>query len=80
MPFLVGRSAPSSAGGFLGKAALAAQRQLAAGSGDSPFLEAKIAPARFYGEQILPSALGLVDSVKATSEVLFAIPDADLAR
>jgi len=67
-------------GWLLGKAALAAQRQLAAGSGDSPFLEAKIATARFYGEQILPSALGLVDSVKATSEVLFAIPDADLAR
>ena len=44
------------------------------------WIEAKIATARFYGEQILPSALGLVDSVKATSEGLFTIPDADLAR
>ena len=67
-------------GWLLGKAALASEQQLAAGSGDSSFLEAKIATARFYGEQILPSALGLVDSVKATSEGLFTIPDADLAR
>ena len=58
----------------------AAEQLLAAGSGDSSFLSAKIATARFYGEQILPSSLGLVDSVKATSELLFTIPDAELAR
>src|SRR5690606_427359 len=67
-------------GWLLGKAALAAEQLLAAGSGDSSFLSAKIATARFYGEQILPSSLGLVDSVKATSELLFTIPDAELAR
>src|SRR5690606_13908419 len=67
-------------GWLLGKAALASEQQLAAGPGGSWGLEAKIDPARSYGEQVLPSALGLVGSVKATSDGLCPVPDADLAR
>jgi hypothetical protein len=77
-PFL--RLLGTVAGGWLmGKAALAARRMLESDEGDADFLRAKIATARFYGEQILPSVIGLIEAVEADSEVLFAIPDHALA-
>ena len=66
-------------GWLMGKAALAAKAQLDSGSGDRQFLESKLATSRFYGEQILPSALGLADTVAGRADVLFAIPDEALA-
>jgi alkylation response protein AidB-like acyl-CoA dehydrogenase len=77
-PFL--RLLGTVAGGWLmGKAALAARDMLDSGDGDADFLRAKIATARFYGEQILPSVIGLIEAVEAESDVLFAIPDHALA-
>jgi 3-(methylthio)propanoyl-CoA dehydrogenase len=62
-------------GWLMGRAALAAREQLEAGTGDKDFLEAKLATACFYGEQILPSALGLIEAVSADASLLFKIPD-----
>ncbi|MGZ5382390.1 MAG: acyl-CoA dehydrogenase C-terminal domain-containing protein [Acidimicrobiia bacterium] len=65
------------AGGFfLAKSALAASRLLEAGNADREFLEAKIATARFYAEQLLPLGTALLGPVTAGKENLFAIdPD-----
>ncbi len=58
------------AGGYyLARLALAA----AAENGD-PWLDAKIDTAAFYAEQLLPTAHGLLPSVKAGAAGLFAIP------
>ena len=62
-------------GWLMGKAALAARRLLEAGEGDADFLTAKVATARFYGEQLLPPAIALVEAVEADAGLLFAIPD-----
>ena len=65
------------AGGyFLAKSALAASRLLEEGSEDKEFLEAKIATARFYAEQLLPLGTALLGPITAGKELLFAIdPD-----
>ena len=43
---------------------------------DAPFRQAKVVSARFFGEQILPTATGLLGSITAGSADLFAIaPD-----
>ena len=56
------------AGGWqMARAALAAERLM--GSGDKSFLEAKLATARFYADQVLVQAPGLRDTV--TIEELF---------
>jgi alkylation response protein AidB-like acyl-CoA dehydrogenase len=50
------------AGGWqMARAALAAEKKMA--GGDRPFLEAKIATARFYGDQVLVQAPALRDTV-----------------
>ena len=65
------------AGGYyLAREAVAARRLMGA-DGDGAFLAAKIATARFYCEQLLPQAFGLVPAITAHAETLFAI-DADL--
>jgi alkylation response protein AidB-like acyl-CoA dehydrogenase len=65
------------AGGYyLARQALAAHAELADG-GDGPWLAAKIATARFYCEQLLPQAFGLVPAITAHADALFAI-DPDL--
>lgn len=64
---------------LMGKAALAAEEQLAAGAGNEEFLRAKLATSRFYIEQILPAHLGLVEAVTSGSDMLFAVPDQTLA-
>ena len=65
-------------GWLMGKAALAASAALEAGTGDADFLNAKIATARFFGEQILPSTFGLIEPITADASLLFAIPDQSL--
>ncbi|MFV0258908.1 MAG: acyl-CoA dehydrogenase [Acidimicrobiales bacterium] len=54
---------------------------LAAGASEAPtdHTRAKTASVRFFGEQILPSAIGLERSVTAGAEVLFALTPEQLA-
>ena len=52
-------------GWLLGRSALAAQRRLDEGTGDAAFLGQKILTARFYAEQLLPQAAGLIPAVTA---------------
>jgi alkylation response protein AidB-like acyl-CoA dehydrogenase len=60
------------AGGYyLARQALAA---LEAGT-DDPWMAGKVTTARFYAVNILPKVHGLLDSVTAGSELLFAIDD-----
>jgi alkylation response protein AidB-like acyl-CoA dehydrogenase len=64
------------AGGYyLAMSALVANRLLNNGSAGDRFLEAKVTTARFYAEQILPQAAGLLPSVTRGAESLFAIDD-----
>ena len=68
-------------GGLLAKAALAAQEQLAGGEqNDTPedFLRAKVVSARFFGEQILPTAAALEGAVTAGAGDLFALQPSQL--
>ncbi len=61
------------AGGYLmSRAAVAARMRLAAGD-DEVFHRAKIATARFYGEQILPQAPGLLGPATRGATTLFEI-------
>jgi hypothetical protein len=62
------------AGGWqMARAALAAEKQLP--SGDRPFLEAKIATARFYGDQVLVQAPALRDTVVKGSPAVMALSE-----
>jgi acyl-CoA dehydrogenase len=66
------------AGGWQsGRAALAAQRHVAAGRGDG-FLRAKLATARFYADHVLVRAPGLARTVVTGSEGALAIEDDQL--
>jgi alkylation response protein AidB-like acyl-CoA dehydrogenase len=51
------------AGWQMARALLAAEHGLAVGAGDTAFLEAKIATARFYAEHLLSKAPGLRDAI-----------------
>jgi hypothetical protein len=63
-----------TAGGWLlGASALAAKERLAGANGDAAFLEDKIATARFYAAHELPRVVGLVGSVTAGADGMFAI-------
>jgi hypothetical protein len=65
-------------GWLLARSALAASRLLRNASGpDAVFLQDKIATARFYTEQLLPQAAGLLPAVTAGAGPLFAV---DLSR
>jgi hypothetical protein len=64
---------------MLARSAVAASAMLAAGAGDAGFLQDKLVTARFYAEQLLPAARGLLPSVMAGADDLFAIPEARLA-
>jgi alkylation response protein AidB-like acyl-CoA dehydrogenase len=62
------------AGGWqMARAALAAERMM--GSGDKAFLEAKLATARFYADQVLVQAPGLRDTVVKGASAVMAVPD-----
>jgi alkylation response protein AidB-like acyl-CoA dehydrogenase len=60
-------------GWLLARSALAAQQLLASGLGDKPWLQEKIATARFYAEQLLPQAAGLASAVTAGAGVLYEV-------
>jgi len=64
-------------GWLMARSAQAAAKLLAAGNGNAPYLQAKLATARFYAEQILPQAPGLLGPITAGADALFAI-DPDL--
>jgi hypothetical protein len=64
------------AGWFLARQALAAREGAAAGD---QFLQAKVATARYFAQQVLPTARGLLPSVTAGPEVLFALSPEQLA-
>ncbi|MDH4172648.1 MAG: acyl-CoA dehydrogenase [Betaproteobacteria bacterium] len=62
------------AGGWqMARAALAAENSLR--TGDRVFLEAKIATARFYADQVLVQAPGLRDTVVKGASAVMAVPD-----
>ena len=62
------------AGGWqMARAALAAERKLS--SGDKDFLQAKIATARFYGDQVLVQAPGLRDTVVKGAPAVMALSE-----
>ncbi|WP_286830982.1 MULTISPECIES: acyl-CoA dehydrogenase C-terminal domain-containing protein [Kordiimonas] len=50
---------------MLSRQAVEAEKRLAAGEGNPSFLKAKVSTAAFYREQILPSAVALLPSIKA---------------
>ena len=67
-------------GGWLSaRLALAAAGELAAGSSDIAYLEAKIASASFFAEQIVSQAGGLVTAATSGASSLYAIAAEDLA-
>ena len=57
-------------GYYMAKAAIQAEERL---QEDSEFYKEKITVSKFYMEQILPQALGLVPAIKAGKEDLFNI-------
>jgi len=60
-------------GGLLAKAAIAASN---GANFDDDFLAAKVTSAKFFGEQILPTASGLLAAATSTADDLFALtPD-----
>ncbi len=62
--------------GLLARAALAAGADAGGGADEAAFRHAKLVSARFFGEQILPTATGLLGAITAGSADLFAIaPD-----
>ena len=65
-------------GGLMADAALLAADKIDAGV-DTEFYEAKLVSAKFFGEQLLPEAAGLVGAVCAGADDLFALTPAQLA-
>lgn len=55
-------------GWLLAKSAAQAERKIAGGNADRPFLAGKIASARFYAENVLPQALALARVVETGAE------------
>jgi 3-(methylsulfanyl)propanoyl-CoA dehydrogenase len=67
------------AGGWqLARAALAASRRLAEGSGEAAFYRAKLVTARFYADHVLTAAPGLARTVVDGAEGALAIEDEQL--
>ncbi len=62
------------AGWQMGRALLAAQQQLTAGSSDKAFYEAKVTTARFYGEHILVKTTSLRDEILHGGASVMALP------
>ncbi len=63
-------------GWLMGRQALAVTRRLAAGAAHSDFLRAKLVTARFYCEQVLPQAAGLLPAATARAGDLLALSPA----
>jgi len=54
--------------------AKAASEALAAGSGDTAFLEAKLVTARYFAERIMPDAGALRRKIEGGADALMALP------
>jgi 3-(methylthio)propanoyl-CoA dehydrogenase len=68
------------AGGWLlAKQAVGASERLAAGHGDPAFLQAKIATARFFAEQVVPQGTALLGPVTRGGAMLFALSEEQFA-
>jgi alkylation response protein AidB-like acyl-CoA dehydrogenase len=64
------------AGGWqMARAALAAEKALAAGGGDAGFLRAKLATAHFYAEHVLAQAPGLARTATSGAAAVMALED-----
>ena len=55
------------------------ERQGRAAEGDGAFLKAKRATSRFYVEQVVPEAIGLMAAAMAPAEILYALDAAEFA-
>jgi hypothetical protein len=67
-------------GWLLARLALGAKADLeGADEADAAWLNTKIASARFFAEQVLPTAAGLVPAVQAGSSVLYQVTPESLA-
>ena len=66
-------------GWLMARQALAARSELDAGSSDTAYLESKVVTARYYAEQHLPQAGGLVAAVQGGASVLYDVDAAQLA-
>ncbi|QTN25396.1 acyl-CoA dehydrogenase [Rhizobacter sp. AJA081-3] len=62
------------AGWQLARALVVAEQQLAQGGGDTGFLQAKVATARFYAEHLLSKAPGVRDAIVDGGESVTALP------
>jgi alkylation response protein AidB-like acyl-CoA dehydrogenase len=63
-------------GWLMARQALAAKAALAAGEGDAALLTSKLVTAKFYGENILPGAVGLLPAVTSGSDTILELsPD-----
>jgi 3-(methylthio)propanoyl-CoA dehydrogenase len=62
-----------TAGWVMARQALAARAALDDGAADAEFLQAKVATATFFCEQVLPGVAGLASPVKAGFEPLYAV-------
>lgn len=67
-------------GYYLARSAAVAVAKLGEGGGDEDFLKAKIVTARFYGDNLMLPALGLVSAIKAGAQDLYALSEDALAR
>lgn len=59
----------------MGRAALAARRQLKQGGGDAGFLQAKLATASFYSEHLLAQAPGMSSAIRAGGASVMALAE-----
>lgn len=59
----------------MARAALVAKRQLAAGEGDTPFLQSKLLTARFYADHVMSAASGLAYTVLNGADAALAMAD-----
>ena len=62
-------------GYYLARSAQIAQQLLDSGKGDVDFLSDKIAVAKYYAEQILPTVAGLVPTITQGADQFYAIPN-----
>jgi 3-(methylthio)propanoyl-CoA dehydrogenase len=64
-----------SGGWMMGRAALIAAKQLAAGEGDADFLKAKIITTRFYGDHIVTLSSGFADAITTGADSVLAMEE-----
>lgn len=66
-------------GWLMGKAGMVAVEGQKQGDGEQDFLAGKVATTRFYGEQLLPRAIGLAPAIQAGSDTFYQIEPETLA-